>query len=310
MHPRAKCLIAVSLMAPPLALAADPALAAAAAAAAQGDCAAADQTIRPYLQGRGKTDPDAYRLMADCYGKTGQAMQAIKTLREGIAALGSSAVLQRSLGEALFRQDPKDAEAGELLRRASQALPGDPEAGHYYAQWAHVARQDEICVRKEQAALRTPGLNDLALLQMYTLLGMCQSRIEAVEGAKASFLKARAINLSRTSFDPMAAYQYVQLLTRLGEDKEAMLIVDEILQRIPAFAPAHLERAKSFEHARRPDAAIEAARAALAGEGNDAATERAAHGVLARCYFLAGNLAAAEQEQEWIQQHPNPETRR
>jgi tetratricopeptide (TPR) repeat protein len=108
----------------------------------------------------------------------------------------------------------------------------------------------------------------------------------------------------------MAAYQYVQLLTRQGEVNDAMLIVDEILQRVPTFAPALLERAKSFERAHRPGEAIEAARTALAGEGNDAATERAAHGVLARCYFLTGNLAAAEQEQQWIQQHPNPDTRR
>jgi tetratricopeptide (TPR) repeat protein len=211
---------------------------------------------------------------------------------------------------ALFRQNPKDGEAGDLLRRTSQARPGDPEAGHYYAQWAHVNQQDQICVRTEKAALRNTGLNDLALLQMYTLLGMCQSRLEAVEEARAAFLKARAVNLKRTRFDPMAAYQYVQLLTRHGEEREAMLMVDEILQRAPAFAPALLERAKSFDRAQRPGEAIEAARTVLAGEALDAATERAAHGILARCYFLTGNVAAAEQEQQWIQQHPNPDTRR
>jgi tetratricopeptide (TPR) repeat protein len=310
MRPKAGCTIAVALFLPALVLAGDPVLAAAATEAARGDCAAADLTIRPYLQSRGKTDPDAYRLIADCHGRTGQLPQAVRTLREGIAALPSSAVLQRSLGEALFRQNPKDPEAGELLRRASQALPGDPEASHYYAQWAYVNLQNEICVRMEQAALRSPGLSDLALLQMYTLLGMCQSRLEAVQGAKASFLKARAVNLRRASYDPIAAYQYVQLLNRLGQESEAMLVVDEILQRVPAFAPAHLERAKSFERARRPGEAIEAARAALAGQGSDPVTERAAHGVLARCYFLTGDLAAAEQEQQWIQQHPNPDTRR
>jgi predicted Zn-dependent protease len=180
---RAGCLIALALVGRPAALADDPTLAAAAKESARGDCAAADQTIRPYLQGRGKADADAYRLLADCYARTGRPGQAVTMLREGIAAMPSSAVLQRSLGEALFRQDPKDGEAGDLLRRASQAMPGDPEAGHYYAQWAHVNRQDEICVRKEKAVLRSPGLNDLALLQMYTLLGMCQSRLEAIDEA-------------------------------------------------------------------------------------------------------------------------------
>jgi tetratricopeptide (TPR) repeat protein len=306
----AECLIAIALVWPPAARAGDPALAAAAQQAARGDCAGAAQTIRPYLQGRGKTDADAYRLLADCYARTGNLEQAIAALRQGIAAMPFSAILQRSLGEALFRQNPKDGEAADLLRKALRALPGDPEAGHYYAQWAHVNRQDEICVRSEKAALRSPGLNELALLQMYTLLGMCQSRLEAVEEAKAAFLKARAINLKRMPFDPMAAYQYVQLLTRQGEDKEATLMVDEILQRVPTFAPALLERAKSLERAQRPGEAIQTARAALAGEGMDAAAERAIHGVLARCYFSTGDHAAAEQEQRWIQQHPNPDTRR
>jgi tetratricopeptide (TPR) repeat protein len=298
------------LFALPPAIAADQALAEAAKEAARGDCAAANQLIRPYLQGRGKTDPDAYRLLADCYGKTGQIPKAIAMLREAIGANPSSPILQRSLGELLFRQNPKDGEAGELLRRSLQTLTADPEASHYYAQWAYANRQDEICVRKEQAALRSPGLNDLALLQMYTLLGMCQSRLEQVDGAKASFVKARAVNLKRTPFDPMAAYQYVSLLTRLGEEQEAMAIVGEILERVPAFGPAQLELAKSFERAHHPGDAIEAARTALAGQGNDAVTERAAHALLARCYFQTGNVAAAEQEQQWIQQHPNPDTRR
>jgi tetratricopeptide (TPR) repeat protein len=226
-------------------------------------------------------------------------------LREGVAANPSSPVLQRSLGEALFRENPKDGEAGELLRKASQAMRADAEAAHYYAQWAYLNRQDEVCVREERAALRSPTLNDAALLQIYTLLGMCQSRLNDVLSAKASFSKARTVNLKRPSFDPMAQYQYVQLLTRLGEEKEAALMVDEILQRAPKFGPAYLERAKSLEHSRRPEEAVAAARTALAGDGNDAATERAAHGVLARCYFLMGNLAAAELEQQWIQQHPD-----
>ena len=305
---RAKCLIAATLFMTPLSAAGDSAFANAAKEAARGNCAGAVQAMQPYLQGRGKTDPDAYRLLADCFEKKGQLMKSVTTLRQGLAALPSSAALQRSLGEALFRQNPKDAEAGELLRRATRSLPGDAEAAHYYAQWAYLNRQDDICVRNEQAALRTPALNDLALLQMYTLLGMCQSRLEEVENAKAAFLKARAVNLRRPSFDPMAEYQYVQLLTRLGEEKEATLMVDEVLQRAPTFGPAHLERAKSFERAGRYGEAIEAAHSALGGEGNDAGTERAAHGVLARCYFASGNLAAAGQEQEWIQQHPNPDT--
>lgn len=309
MNGRAEFVIVCALLAPPAAAQTGPAATAVAKHVAAADCAAADATVRERLQGRSGPDDRARLLVADCYLRAGQVQSAIAMLRGGLAAAPHSTILQRALGEALFREDPKSGEAGTLLRRVSQALPGDPEASHYYAQWAHVNRQDEICAAKEQAALRAPGLNDLAQLQMYTLLGMCQSRLEQVDGAKTSFRKARAINLKRASFDPMAQYQYVQLLTRLGEEKEAAALVDEILERAATFGPALLERAKALESSGRHAEAIDAALAALRGDGNDAAAERAAHGVLGRCYLATGNATAADGEQQWIQQHPNSRPR-
>ena len=76
----------------------------------------------------------------------------------------------------------------QLLARATRALPGNPEARHYYAQWAYLNDRDRICMQQETAALRLPGLNDVALLQMNTLLGMCASRMEAIPEAKAAFV--------------------------------------------------------------------------------------------------------------------------
>ena len=38
-------------------------------------------------------------------------------------------------------------------------------------------RARRICVEQEREALALPGLNDLAALQMNTLLGMCYSRL-------------------------------------------------------------------------------------------------------------------------------------
>ena len=43
--------------------------------------------------------------------------------------------------------------------------------------WAYLNERDRICVQQEREGLGLPGLNDLALLQMHTLLGMCQSRL-------------------------------------------------------------------------------------------------------------------------------------
>jgi tetratricopeptide (TPR) repeat protein len=267
--------------------------------AARGDCDTA---------GTPSPAPEVYRVAAECYLRSDRVPEAISILRQGIAAGKAPAVLERMLGEILLRQDSSSGEAGELLRRASTALATDPESKHYYAQWAYLNAHDKICASEETVALRSPGLNDAALLQMYTLLGMCQSRLQQVEEAKASFRKAHAVNIRQSRFDPVAAWQYVQLLSRLGETQQVQRISDEILARVPAFAPAHLERAKFFDRSGQPQQAIEAANETLRGEANDANTERAAHAILARCYLVTGDRTAAEREQQWIEKHPNPET--
>jgi len=81
-----------------------------------------------------------------------------------------------------------------------------------------------VCVQQESAALLLPGLNDAALLQMNTLLGMCASRMEAIPQAKAAFEKALAANERQAVFDPVSTHQYVQLLTRIGEEDAARRI--------------------------------------------------------------------------------------
>jgi tetratricopeptide (TPR) repeat protein len=222
-------------------------------------------------------------------------------------------VLERALGQLLFRAKYDSTEAGSLLARAAKMLPQDPEAKHYYAQWAYLNARDRICVQQEREALALPGLNDLALLQMNTLLGMCQSRlpeVEGAQGARKAFQRANEINTRQTAYDPIAAMQYVQFLTLYGDDAAAQEVVDHILTHVPRFGPAHLEKAKYYDRSRDPERAISEAKLALASEGNDINTERAAHGLLARCYFLLGNAEAAAKEQQWIEAHPNPETPR
>ena len=156
-----------------------------------------------------------------------------------------------------------------------------------------------------------PGLNDLALLQMHTLLGMCQSRLEEAEGARSAFQRANEINARQTAYDPIAAFQYVQFLTRYGDDSAAQEIVDQILKRVPRFGPAHLEKAKHYDRSGNPERAIAEAKLALSSEGNDMNSERTAHSLLlARCYSLLGNAEEAAKEQQWIEAHPNPETPR
>jgi hypothetical protein len=46
------------------------------------------------------------------------------------------------------------------------------------------------------------------------------------------------------------------------------------------------------------------------GADNDINTQRAAHMILAKSYTILGNAAESKKEQRWIEQHPNPETRK
>src|SRR5262249_35688049 len=119
---------------------------------------------------------------------------------------------------------------------------------------------------------------------------------------------ANSVNLRMPSYDPVAAMQYVRYLSEEGLDTELQGIVDQILQHVPQFGPALLERAKRFQRLGDLDKAMEAARLTLNGMANDINIERAAHGILAQAYFALGRTAEAEQEQTWIKNHPNPET--
>jgi tetratricopeptide (TPR) repeat protein len=256
-----------------------------------------------------KAGENVYLLLSECYLHLSDNAKASATLRAGLRAYPAAPALERALGELLFHSKSDSSEAGTLLAHAAKMLPRDPEAKHYYAQWAYLNSRDRICVQKELEALALPGLNDLALLQMNTLLGMCQSRLEDAAGARHAFQRANEINLRQPAYDPVAAFQYVQFLTRYGDDT-VQEIVDQILERVPEFGPAHLEKAKYYDRAGEPARAISEATLALSSQGNDLNSERAAHSLLARCYSMLGKTEQAQQEQQWIEAHPNPETPR
>lgn len=254
-----------------------------------------------------------YLLLAQVHVEMADVPKAIDTLRTGLRSYPGTPSLEGALGQVLFRTRFDSAEAGALLARAARMLPRDPGARHYYAQWAYLNGQERVCIAQEQQALGLAGLNDLAELQMHTLLGLCHSRFTdaaSIDGARRAFARAHAINARRAAYDPVASLHYAQFLLRHGEAAPAQAVVDEILLRAPRFGPARLEDAK--HHDRNGDCvrAIEDATLALASEGIDLNSERAAHLLMARCHAQLGNTADAEKEQQWIEAHPNPETPR
>jgi len=267
----------------------------------QENCQEAVAGLEAAIRANPKSGENRYFFLSQCYLQLGDPAKAQATLRAGLRAYPAAPVLERALGQLLFRTKYDSSEAGTLLAHAAKMLPRDPEAKHYYAQWAYLNSRDRICVQQESEALALPGLNDLALLQMNTLLGMCQSRLEEADGARKAFQRANEINSRQTAYDPVAAFQYVQFLTRYGEDATAQEIVDQILKKIPRFGPAHLEKAKHYDRSGDPARAISEAKLALSSDGNDVNSERAAHVLLARCYSMLGNTEDAAKEQQWIE---------
>ena len=277
--------------------------------AKQGNCAAAVQTLTSALATAPAPTAAPYLLLSDCDAQMNRPADAEQTLRKGLSAHPANPALELALGELLMDVQPYSLEAGQLLEHSVRTAPRDPEARHSYARWAHMNLRERICVAQEKAAVLLPGLDDDELLQMNTLLGICSGRVEDAAEARAAFRRANAVNLRQKTYAPEAAWQYVEFLKRFGGDAEVQSIVGEILDRVPGFGPARLERAKYFDREGQPDKAAEAARLVLQSAGNDLNDERAAHEILARSFTALGDTANASRERAWIEAHPNSETR-
>jgi predicted Zn-dependent protease len=277
--------------------------------AEQGNCAAAVQTLTAALATAAAPTAAPYLVLSDCDAQMNRPADAEQTLRKGLSAHPANPALESALGELLMDVQPYSLEAGQLLEHSVRTAPRDADARHSYARWAHMNLRERICVAQEKAALLLPGLDDDELLQMNTLLGICSGRVEDAAEARAAFRRANAVNLRQKTYAPEAAWQYVQFLVRFGKDAEVQSIVGEILDRVPGFGPARLERAKYFDREGQPDKAAEEARLVLQSARTDLNDERAAHGILARSYTALGDAYNASREQAWIEAHPNSETR-
>ena len=277
--------------------------------AKQGNCAAAVQTLTSALATSPAPTAGPYLLLSDCDAQMNRPADAEQALRKGLSAHPASPDLELALGELLMDVQPNSLEAGQLLEHYVRTAPRDADARHSYALWAHTNLRERICVAQEKAAVVQPDLDDNELLQMNTLLGICSGRVEDAAEARAAFRRANAVNLRQKTYAPEAAWQYVQFLVRFGKDAEVQSIVGEILDRVPGFGPARLERAKYFDREGQPDKAAEEARLVLQSARTDLNDERAAHGILARSYTALGDTDKASREQAWIEAHPKSETR-
>ena len=257
--------------------------------------------LRSALEREPQSGEAVWVLLARCYESVGKPEDALRTLRAGVRAKPDSQRLPLNLGEVLFQLKADSLEAGALLAHAVEAMPRDAEARHYYAQWAYLNDKENECAANERAALALPGLNDQALLQMYTLLGLCEDKLDHPENAESAFQKALNVNRRSKSFDPGSAIQFARFLSISGKQEQARQLVQEILVNAPSFGPVHLELARQFDKAGHFAQAVDEARLALAGEGNDSLTIRSARSVLAKGLFALGQKKEAEEQRQLIE---------
>jgi Flp pilus assembly protein TadD len=240
----------------------------------------------------------AWLLLAHCYEDEGKPGESLRTLRAGSKDNPASQRLLLSLGELLFRLQQDNPEAGAVLARAAGAMPRDAEARHYYAQWAFLNDKEGECAVHERAALALPGLNDLALLQMNTLLGLCEDKLGHADRAEAAFRQALRVNHRLKSFDPSSAVQFARFLHVAGREDEALQLVNAIIAESPNFGAGHLELAKHFADSGKYAEAVEESQRALSGEGNDDLTIRSARIILVKCYSALGKTKEAEAQEQ------------
>ena len=248
--------------------------------------------------------PEVYLKLADLRQQLAQPDEAIRVYQRGAAAYPGSALLQKRLGQILFRRNPTDPGAGEALKKAAAAAGDDAEAHFLYGQWSCMSNLNELCAKELNKAATLSPSNDNALMQSYTLIGMAEDKLNHTERAEEAFRKALAHNLKLSRPDPNSALQYAQFLSWQSREADAAKLVDRILMFAPHYGPAHLERAKMFAVREDNEQAAAEGELALGYAGDDKAQLHAAHVFLAKTYFALRKLDQAREHQELVQANP------
>ena len=249
--------------------------------------------------------PDAFLMLVDCRMRRGEFEAALAAARAGLEKHPDSPLLLITAGRLLLRDRQLSASARDLLAKAAQLEPGNPETHYYYSQWACLHNQEDLCIREAEAALKLSGDNPQAELQLNALIGIAAEKLDRPAEAEAAYKRSLAANRKLGLADPLSAYRYVDFLVKRARDDEAESLVDDLIRRAPRFGPAQLERAKFLAKKGEQQQALALAEKSLTMEDMDKDAQRAAHMLLARIYFLLGREDDAARHQAWIEQNPH-----
>jgi tetratricopeptide (TPR) repeat protein len=269
---------------------------------AQGNLAKAAENLDLALD----TDPDAgtqpYLTLIDCRLKLDQKDKALEAAERGIKRYPASGPLLKAAGAMILQQNSSSERAGELLERASKAMPTDPGAHYVYGLWALMNHHEEIAIAAEQRALALSPADDLKV-QALTFIGLGEDALKRPRPAEEAFRAALATNRKLPNPNPGAALEFAMFLTRQSRQGEAQRLINEILKFAPGFGPAHLERARYLSAKGDLESALAEGKIALDQAGSDPKSLRAAHAFLAKTCFALGRMDEAAVHQSWIESH-------
>ncbi len=269
---------------------------------AQGNLAKAAESLDLALD----ADPDAgsepYLTLIDCRLKLDQKDKALEAAERGIKRYPGSGPLLKAAGAMILQQNSSSERAGELLERASKAMPRDPGAHYVYGLWALMNHHEEIAIAAEERALALSPADDLKV-QALTFIGLGEDALKRPRRAEEAFRAALATNRKLPNPNPGAALEFAMFLSRQSRQGEAQTLINEILKFAPGFGPAHLERAKYLSAKGDLESALAEGKIALDQAGSDPKSLRAAHAFLATTCFALGRMDEAAVHQSWIESH-------
>jgi tetratricopeptide (TPR) repeat protein len=269
---------------------------------AQGNLGKAADSLDLALDANPDLGSEPYLTLIDCRLKLDQKEKALEAAERGIKRYPGSGSLLKAAGAILLQENSTSERAGELLERASQAIPQDPGAHYAYGLWALMNHREEIAIAEERKALALSPADDLKV-QALTFVGLGEDALKRPQRAEAAFRDALAANRKLPNPNPSAALEFAMFLIRQSRQGEAQKLLDEILNFAPRFGPAHLERAKYLSSQGDLESALAEAKIALDQAGQDPKSLRTAHAFLARTCFALGRTDEAEAHQSWIESH-------
>src|ERR1039457_4867371 len=143
-------------------------LLAARAYVAQGNFAKAAESLDRALAANPDAGSEPYLTLIDCRLKLDQKEKALEVAERGVKRYPASGPLLKAAGALILQASSSSDRAGELLERATKAMPQDPGTHYAYGLWALMNHHEQIAIAAERRALALSPTDDLLKVQAQT----------------------------------------------------------------------------------------------------------------------------------------------